>query len=50
MISIDDPPFMSLARASSVRDKYWQRQLIAERGLLLQPEFAAVTCDRVGFC
>ena len=48
MISSYDPPFKSLARAASVRDKYWQRRLVAERGLLLQPEFAAVTGDRVG--
>jgi hypothetical protein len=33
---------------TSVRDKCWQRQFVAERGLLLQPWFAAVAGDRVG--
>ncbi|HJZ58055.1 MAG TPA: hypothetical protein VKE74_24145 [Gemmataceae bacterium] len=43
MTSTHDPP-----RTTSVRDKCWQRQLVAERGLLPQPWFAAVTGDRVG--
>lgn len=42
-----EPPGVP-ARPTSVRDKCWQRQLVADRGLLLQPWFAAVTGDRVG--
>ena len=47
MTSAHDPPGVP-ARPTSVRDKCWQRQLVAERGLLPQPWFAAVTGDRVG--
>ena len=36
------------ARRTSVRDKYWQRQLVAEHDLCPQPWFAAVAGDRVG--
>jgi hypothetical protein len=35
-------------RPTSVRDKCWQRQLVADRGLLSQPWFVAVTGDHVG--
>jgi hypothetical protein len=33
---------------TSVRDKCWQRQLVAELGLFEQPWFAAVVGDRIG--
>ena len=42
-----DPPDAP-SRPTSIRDKCWQRQLVAERGLLPQPWFAAVAGDRVG--
>jgi hypothetical protein len=45
MTSTQDPP---LPRLTSVRDKCWQRQLVAERDLLPQPWYTAVTGDRVG--
>lgn len=45
MISTHDPP---PPRLTSVRDKCWQRQLVAERDLLPQPWYTAVTGDRVG--
>ena len=48
MTSTHDPPPGAAARPTSARDKFWQRQLVAERGLLPQPWFAAVTGDRVG--
>jgi hypothetical protein len=47
MTSTHDPPGVP-SRPTSVRDKCWQRQLVAERGLLPQPRFAAVAGDRVG--
>jgi hypothetical protein len=47
MTSTHDPPGVP-SRPTSVRDKCWQRELVAERGLLPQPWFAAVTGDRVG--
>jgi hypothetical protein len=40
------PDFPS--RPTSVRDKCWQRQLVAGHGLFPQPWFVAVTGDRVG--
>src|SRR5262245_42483113 len=43
-----DPPTGIASRPVSARDKCWQRQLVADRGLLPQPWFAAVTGDRVG--
>jgi hypothetical protein len=43
-----DPPPGGPSQPTSVRDKCWQRQFVAERGLLPQPWFAAVTGDRVG--
>jgi hypothetical protein len=45
MTSTQDPP---PAHPTSVRDKCWQRQFVAERDLLPQPWFTAVTGDRVG--
>lgn len=33
---------------NGIRDKLWQRQLVAELGLLPQPRFVAVDGDRVG--
>ena len=45
MTSTQDPP---PPRRTSVHDKCWQRQLVAERELLPQPWFTAVIGDRVG--
>jgi len=47
MTSPPDPPGVP-PRPANVRDKCWQRQLVAERDLLPQPWFTAVTGDRVG--
>jgi hypothetical protein len=47
MTSTHDPPDVP-ARPTSVRDKCWQRHLVAERSLFSQPWFAAVADDRVG--
>lgn len=48
MTATHDPLTDVPSRPTSVRDKCWQRQFVADRGLLPQPWFAAVTDDRVG--
>src|SRR4051794_6852966 len=48
MVVTYEPRASGPARPTSVRDKCLQRQLVADRGLLPQPWFAAVVGDRLG--
>lgn len=48
MTSSDDTLQVDQTLAVPARDKSWQRQLVAERGLFPQPWFAAVNGNRVG--
>lgn len=48
MTPAHEPPARVPEWPAGVRDKCWQRQFVADRGLLPQPWFAAVTGDRVG--